>query len=256
MVKVAVEKGAARVSDVSVGLKARLEAGGAETRTLMEALAMDFQTLLHAVDPHVAQVSQLDANAGVCTRMQQAAAALFAAHGESVVQKFARHPSDTVRGWAVYSLALRPAMPVQKLLQAVRPFADDPHFGVREWAWLAIRPQLALDLAESIDALVPWTQVSSANLRRFAAECLRPRGVWCSHINELKQRPSLGLSILQPLRADDSRYVQDSVANWLNDAAKTQPDWVRQLCLRWQAENSSKACAYVVKRAQRSITKV
>jgi 3-methyladenine DNA glycosylase AlkC len=43
------------------------------------------------------------------------------------------------------------------------------------------------------------------------------------------------------------------VANWLNDAAKTQPDWVREVCARWSRGRVPLATAYIVRRAQRSL---
>jgi 3-methyladenine DNA glycosylase AlkC len=47
--------------------------------------------------------------------------------------------------------------------------------------------------------------------------------------------------------------VQNSVANWLNDAAKTQPDWVRGVCAQWSGGTVPPATAYILRRAQRSI---
>jgi 3-methyladenine DNA glycosylase AlkC len=51
--------------------------------------------------------------------------------------------------------------------------------------------------------------------------------------------------------------VQNSVANWLNDAAKTKPQWVQQLTDLWFAEShpatAAKARDYICKRARRNL---
>ena len=79
--------------------------------------------------------------------------------------------------------------------------------------------------------------------------------MWCKHIEALKETPELALPILEPLKADTSKYVRDSVGNWLNDASKTRPEFVVSLCKKWEKENNSKETAYILKKARRSILK-
>lgn len=173
--------------------------------------------------------------------------------GAAGVEELADHPSDTVRGWVAYLLAAIPDRSLAEKLNSIRSLADDHHFGVREWAWLAVRPDVAALIDEAIPLLIPWVSDDSPNIRRFAIEVTRPRGVWCAHISKLKQQPELGLSLLEPVRADDSRYVRDSASNWLNDAAKSQPEWVKMVCEQWQLESNAPETKKLCTRALRSL---
>ncbi len=166
-----------------------------------------------------------------------------------------RHRSDVVRTWGCHLIGLRTALTLAEKLNLIRPFAADPNMGVRECAWMAVREDVATQLSEAIRLLTPFVREADPNLRRFATEATRPRGVWCRHIHALRDDPALGLPLLEPVRSDPARYVQNSVANWLNDASKSQPDWVRDLCRRWERESPTPETAWICRRALRTLTK-
>ena len=71
---------------------------------------------------------------------------------------------------------------------------------MREIAWMAIRPAIATDLNAGLTLLEKWSTDKAENIRRFASECTRPRGVWCQHIDALKEKPELALPILESLK--------------------------------------------------------
>jgi 3-methyladenine DNA glycosylase AlkC len=169
-----------------------------------------------------------------------------------LVEFLSLHPSDSARSYAAIAVGTRPVS-IDMKLQNILPYAADVHFGVREIAWLSVRPSVDESLNDSILILQSWSIHPDANVRRFASEVLRPRGVWCKHIQRLKDSPELALPVLNPLKSDKSKYVRDSVANHLNDASKSRPDFVRAICLSWAEESSTPETAYIIKRALRSL---
>jgi 3-methyladenine DNA glycosylase AlkC len=245
-----------------------LNAGRIATASLSEWLAIDMSELAGAALSEVLGKQELDAlckkarNArtlGIVQRMQTLGSELGAQLGTSASRKralarLAKHPSDTVRGWVCYAIAADARLDLEHKLEALRPFAADAHFGVRELAWMAARPHVSAELQDGLRLLTDWTHEPDENLRRFASETTRPRGVWCAHIEALKREPELGLPLLGPLRADPSRYVQNSVANWLNDAGKTRSDFVDAVCKRWSRQSKSTATSYIVRRARRNLS--
>jgi 3-methyladenine DNA glycosylase AlkC len=250
-------KGSTRAADIPADVLRALSRGEIESATLAEGLALDQALLLRTVFPTMSPrtLRAVDAacQLGILKRMTGIGAVLLAELGAAGIERCQTHPSDTVRGWACFMVGASPEMDVSARLAAIRPLADDAHFGVREWAWLAVRPHLTQELDAAITHLSGWTASPSERLRRFASEALRPRGVWCAHIAALKREPERALPILTPLCVDPSIYVQDSVANWLNDAGKDQPAWVRHLCAEWLRGDPADATRRICQRALRHL---
>lgn len=261
-------RGAKRINDIPEDVLNRLNRGEMETANLVEWLAVDKKELLRHMlqesnrneylEPVLHKINQLkkettntvNATIGyeLYLHVTQNSDSLFLSH-------LSQHRSDLVRCWAAYSIGKNKNLSIGEMLVQIRPFAADGHFGVREISWMVLRESIIANLKESISLLSEWALDPDDNVRRFASEATRPCGVWSKHIEELKQQPVLGLPILDVLKSDPSRYVQDSVGNWLNDASKSSPHFVKEVCERWGAQSKSKETHYILKKALRTLNK-
>jgi 3-methyladenine DNA glycosylase AlkC len=258
-----------KVADVSQDVINAIHRGERSTSNLVEALAIDpfmVAKLFLARTDRYDLFPWVDEARAIRPAMTLPAAVLligaaFATLRESehvddaFLALLAGDRSDVVRSFACFALANRKGQKLPRKLTAIKPLAADEHFGVREFAWMAVRPHVALDLATGIRELAKWTGHADANVRRFASEVTRPRGVWCRHIEALKHEPELALPILEPLRADPSEYVRASVGNWLNDASKSRPDFVRDLCDRWSRDSPIAETQAICRKALRTLEK-
>lgn len=259
-------KGAARIALIPPEVLEALNDGLVPTVNLNEFLALDLARLARNVarqiglDPGAERLADTLAMLPAfrpVKRHEHVARALYdlaaaRADRDAIAHALATHSSDVARCWAAqWVMFSNLSLPAK--LEAVRRFAADAHFGVREIAWMAVRDEVAGAVDEAVGLLAAWVTHPDANIRRFASELTRPRGVWCAQIEPLKAQPWRGLPLLEPLRADPSRYVQNSVANWLNDAAKTQPAWVDEVCTRWEKQSRAPETLYIVRRGRRSI---
>jgi 3-methyladenine DNA glycosylase AlkC len=261
-------KGARSIKDITPDIMQQLNSGKIESANLVEWLAIDPKILLETVltewkkqdylTPILDGVKAL--KKPTITTINEAIGVGFlhqisAKRDTELYQKMAQHPADAVRCWATFIVGKNPQITIAEMLEKIQPLAADTHFGVREIAWMAVRPFMVKNLNESLNILATWTNSEHENIRRFASESTRPRGVWCAHIDVLKENPALALPILEPLKSDSSKYVQDSVGNWLNDASKTQPDFVYEICEKWSKNSPTKETNYIIKKALRTLEK-
>ncbi len=236
---------------ISLDIVNQLNKGEKEATNLMEFLAVDLTLLLANTIPEF-NFPKLPKPLGITKKFKLVAISLHTQFGFKIFDTLSIHKSDSIRALACYILGEQKLSFPEKL-NLIKPLADDPNSGVREWAWMVLRADFTQEVTKSIKLLSRWTEESSDNIRRFASELSRPRGVWCSHIKELRKEPWLGLDIIEPLRSDKAKYVQLSVGNWLNDAGKDHPDWVKDLCRDWSNQSTTPHTEKICKRAMRNL---
>ncbi|WP_265129507.1 DNA alkylation repair protein [Chryseobacterium oranimense] len=261
-------KGARSIKDIPESILTQLNRGETESVNLTEWLAVDQKLLLENfllqhnrkeyIKPILKAVDRLKKQTVNTVNEAIGVGILNESlknRDEDFLSVVSAHTSDLVRCWGTYMVGRNEALTISEKLEKIQAFASDSHFGVREICWMAVRPGIAENLEESLTILSCWTNHENEYIRRFASESTRPRGVWCAHIEKLKKNPGLGLVILEPMKSDPSRYVQDSVGNWLNDASKSQPEFVIEICDEWLRESLVKETKYIVKKALRTIQK-
>ncbi|MFY7671510.1 DNA alkylation repair protein [Tenacibaculum sp. MEBiC06402] len=257
-------KGARSFKDLNPEVIDFLNKGLIETKNLMEWLAVDQLSLLKLVLNDLGKIEwYIDFDAAVHQQKKPTANSNTKVIGHNFgiltqdkeVYDFLRnHISDVVRCWSCWAESLH-YDEVPELLSAMKKYTADIHFGVREVVIFATKERMISDLNSSISILSEWTSNKDENIRRFAIESLRPVGVWTKKIAEFQENPEKGILLLEPLKSDSSKYVRDSVANWLNDASKSKPEWVLNVCNRWEKESTTEETSYIVKRALRTIRK-
>lgn len=117
-----------------------------------------------------------------------------------------------------------------------------------------IRPFLNRWPEETLGRLDSWARDDNYHVRRLVSEGTRPRLPWAKSVTlETAQR----VPFLEDLHADDSRYVTRSVANHLNDIAKTEPDVVIGLLQDWAraGRQDAKELAWMTRHALRVLVK-
>lgn len=261
-------KGARTTKDIPPEILEKLNHGEIETANIVEWFAIDRRQLLALVLAQNKRETYLKPILEHINGLKkQTSNTISEAIGEGLfwqadkysdkecLQIISHHSSDLVRSWGCFMVGKNNALSLCQMLKEIKVFAEDKHFNVREEAWVAVRPTVISNLTESINILSEWVLDGDEYIRRFASEITRPRGVWCKHIEALKKNPELALLILEPLKSDTSKYVRDSVANWLNDASKTQPEFVENLCRRWKEESDTKETRYIIKKALRTLHK-
>ncbi|MCU4969429.1 DNA alkylation repair protein [Bacillus toyonensis] len=264
------KKGARKVNEIPKEVLQLLQQGKVESVNLTEWLAINHIELLKNVLPSiglknslesiVAELEKQNVETGMKviritgTLLDEIILKENEGNKEDVLLKLSNHISDSVRCWAAF-MNKKSNNTLKDTLTYIRPFAADHHFGVREIAWMSIREDLSQNIEKSVELLVEWAKSEDENIRRFSVESIRPRGVWSKHIEILKQEPEKALPILNLLKSDPSKYVQDSVGNWLNDTSKTKPDWVMNLCEEWEKDTDIKSTSRIIKKAKRTILK-
>ncbi len=263
-------KGARKAQDIPKEVLELLNEGKIETVNLTEWLAIDHLKLIQTNFLNIG-ISKKNINLilekiktqkkpSTMNTIKLVGSTLYELYSDdkefnTIFGKLSSHLSDSIRCYAPYLIGLDANLTIEEKLTKSQKLIADKHFGVREVVWMALRPEIDGNLEKSIEILSGWTKSENENIRRFTTESTRPRGVWCKHIETLKETPEMALPILENLKSDKSKYVQDSVGNWLNDASKSEPNFVIELCEKWKNESPTRETEKIIKRALRTINK-
>ncbi len=257
-------KGARSLKDLNPEVIKYLNKGQIETANLMEWLAVDQLKLLKIILNDLGKPDWYDSFYEAVTAQKKPSANantkviattfLELTEDTDILHYLSSHVSDVPRCWATYWAGIKEPEITQKI-ETLKPYCADTHFGVREVAIFAAKESIIDNLDPAIDILSKWIKNPDENIRRYAVEVTRPIGVWTKKIDALKENPEKGISILEPLKSDPSKYVRDSVGNWLNDASKTRPDWVLDISKKWEKDSQTKETQYILKKALRTISK-
>ena len=117
----------------------------------------------------------------------------------------------------------------------------------------SIRQFILKDEDRAMKQMLLWAKSDDHELRRLASEGCRSRLPWAIALPSFKKDPSKVLEVLELLKDDDSKYVQKSVANNINDISKDNVEIVIDIVKNWQG--FSKDRDWILKHGSRTLLK-
>jgi len=119
----------------------------------------------------------------------------------------------------------------------------------------AIRPYIENNLNETMKQMSEWSLNSNKHVRRLSSEGLRPRLPWAKKLDVFIKDPKPIIPILNNLKDDESKYVQKSVANCLNDILKDNFDIGKEIIENWNDKGTGKGTRWIIKHSLRNLLK-
>lgn len=117
-----------------------------------------------------------------------------------------------------------------------------------------IRPFIDRYPKRTLDVMNQWSKDKNVHVRRLASEGLRPRLPWARKLDRFIENPKPILDILENLKDDDSKFVQKSVANNLNDILKDNYQVGIKRLKKWSID-ATRNRSWVIKHALRNEVK-
>ena len=118
----------------------------------------------------------------------------------------------------------------------------------------SIRPFLEKYPEATLKVLRAWATDPNPHVRRLVSEGTRPRLPWAPRVRWIVEEPARILPLLELLKDDPASVVRRSVANHLNDLAKSHTDLACEIAERWLKDATPERHA-LVKHALRSTVK-
>jgi 3-methyladenine DNA glycosylase AlkC len=117
----------------------------------------------------------------------------------------------------------------------------------------AIRQFILKDENRAMKQMLRWAKSENHEIRRLASEGCRSRLPWAISLPCFKKDPTKVLEILELLKDDESKYVQKSVANNINDISKDNEKIVIDIVKKWKG--FSKSRDWILKHGSRTLLK-
>jgi 3-methyladenine DNA glycosylase AlkC len=171
-----------------------------------------------------------------------------------VLRQLLKSDSDKIRSFAVSMVGSCYVDDIPRQLTILYKAGAAPGTWTQETAQTELKHLMHREsVARILPAIRKWATDSKPEVRRMLIEGLRPRGVWCKHLDELKADPTPIKSIIVQLLDDKSEYVRKAVANNLNDITKDNPELLCDWISEWQKGPVGPEREWVVKRGLRGL---